>query len=124
MELIAYLAALLLALFNGKLVAGAISGIVITPLAKPFERLALIKRYIVPFVQGLFMGAVALYTARWFLEWVKLNLGLPFVIVLALCLVVINSILMRNPAERHFHASACTGELTALIILAFHLSLT
>lgn len=124
MKIVAYVSALILALFNAKLVAGAISGIVITPLAKPFERVVVVRKYIVPFFQGIFMGGVALYTARWFLDWVGVELGLIFVMLLAFCLVVLNSILMKTPEERHFHASACTGELTALIILTFHLSLT
>jgi len=74
MKIVAYVSALILALFNAKLVAGAISGIVITPLAKPFERVVVVRKYIVPFFQGIFMGGVALYTARWFLDWVGVEL--------------------------------------------------
>ncbi len=123
MRFMAYLVALLLALFNAKLVAGAISGIVITPIARPAEGIAFVRKYLVPFVQGLFMGTVALYTARWFLGWVNAPLGLVFVVILAFSLVVINSILMRNPEERHFHASASVGELTALVVISFYLAL-
>jgi hypothetical protein len=60
----AHIVELVLALFNGKLVAGAISGMLLTPLAKPFERFGWISRYMVPFLQGVAMSFVAVCTAE------------------------------------------------------------
>ena len=118
-SLIAYITALILSLFTGKLVAGAISGILITPLVKPVENFVWIPRYFVPFVQGAAMGFVAVCTSQWVLMMFHMKLDWPMVALIAVGFAVIAYHLMKNEDERHFHLSAGGGELLGISLGGF-----
>jgi hypothetical protein len=118
---IGYGVALVLALLNGKLVAGAISGIILTPLMRPVERFSWISKYLVPFIQGIAMGSVAVLTAKWILSWFKLAMGWPMVAIIIVGFVVICGHLARNIEERHFHLSAGVGELLGILLVGYKL---
>ncbi|MGD8774507.1 MAG: hypothetical protein PVF76_00265 [Syntrophobacterales bacterium] len=118
---IGYGVALVLALLNGKLVAGAISGIILTPLVSPFERFSWISKYLVPLIQGIAMGSVAVLTAKWILSWFELAMGWPMVAIIIVGFVVICGHLARNIEERHFHLSAGLGELLGIFLVGYHL---
>lgn len=118
--IIAHVVALLLSLMNGKLVAGAISGIILTPLAMPFEHFAWVPRYLVPFVQGIAMGLVAVCTAKWALLWFGLKMGWPMVAMIVVGFVVICCILLKNIEERTFHLSAGLGELLGISLGSYY----
>lgn len=118
---IGYGVALILALLNGKLVAGAISGIILTPLVKPLERFTWISKYFVPFIQGIAMGLVAVLTAKWILSWFKLAMGWPMVAIIIVGFGLICGHLARNREERHFHLSAGVGELLGILLVGYHL---
>lgn len=123
MTALGYVMAFAAALFAGKLVAGAIAGILVTPLVKPVEeKVPAIPRFIVPFVQGIVMGAAALFTAQWVLGAFKLTLGWAMVAAVVIGFVVIFSILYRhNPDERTFHLSAGLGELAGVFAAGLYL---
>ena len=116
---IGYGVALVLALLNGKLVAGAISGIVLTPLVSPVERFSWISKYLVPFIQGIAMGSVADLTAKWILSWFELAMGWPMVAIIIVGFVIFCGILARNSEERHFHLSAGLGELLGILLVGY-----
>ena len=118
---IGYGVALVLALLNGKLVAGAISGIILTPLMSPFERFRWISKYLVPFIQGIAMGLVAVLTAKWILSWFELAMGWPMVAILIVGFGLICGHLARNIEERHFHLSAGVGELLGILLVGYNL---
>lgn len=118
---LAYGVALILSLLNGKLVAGAISGILLTPLVKPVERFAWISKYLVPCIQGIAMGSVAVLTAKWILSWFKLAMGWPMVAILIVGFGLICGHLARNTEERHFHVSAGVGELLGILLVGYNL---
>ena len=120
-QFIGYGVALILALLNGKLVAGAISGIILTPLMSPFERFSWISKYLVPFIQGIAMGSVAVLTAKWILSWFKLAMGWPMVAIIVTGFGLICGHLARNSEERHFHLSAGVGELLGILMVGYHL---
>jgi hypothetical protein len=117
---IGYGVALVLALLNGKLVAGAISGILLTPLVSPFERFSWISKYLVPLVQGIAMGAVAVLTAKWILSWFELAMGWQMVAIIIVGFGIICGNLARNIEERHFHLSAGLGELLGILLVGYH----
>lgn len=123
MTALGYIMAFAAALFVGKLVAGAVAGILVTPLVAPVEEKApAIPRYIVPLVQGIAMGGVAVLTAQWVLGAFQLNLGWAMVAAIVIGFVVIFSILYRhNPDERSFHLSAGLGELTGVFAAGVYL---
>jgi len=108
------------ALFNGKLVAGAISGMILTPIAIPFERFAFVSRYLIPFLQGIAMGLVGICTVRWVLLWLSIKMGWAVVAILTLANVLISFHLMKRTEERHFHLSAGLGELLGLFLGAYY----
>ena len=116
----AYILALLLALFNGKLVAGAISGIILTPIAMPFERFAFVAKYLVPFLQGIAMGIVGVCTAKWILLWLGIKMGWAMVAIISLAYVLISFHLLRRTEERHFHLSAGLGELFGIFLSGYY----
>lgn len=118
---IAYMVAIALSLFNGKLVAGAISGILITPLVKPVEWATWVPRYLVPFVQGIAMGFVAVLTAKWVLKFFGLALGWGMVGLILVGFVVITSQLLKKVEERHFHLCAGLGELLGISLVSYYL---
>lgn len=118
---LAYAVAVILSLLNGKLVAGAISGILLTPLVKPVERFAWVSKYLVPFIQGIAMGSVAVLTAKWILSWFELAMGWMMVAIIIVGFVVICGNLARNIEERHFHLSAGLGELLGILLVAYSL---
>jgi hypothetical protein len=111
---------LVLALLNGKLVAGAISGIVLTPLVSPFERFGWISKYLVPLIQGIAMGSVAILTAKWILSWFELAMGWSMVAIIIVGFGIICGNLARNIEERHFHLSAGVGELLGILLVGYH----
>jgi hypothetical protein len=117
---LAYGVAVVLSLLNGKLVAGAISGILLTPLVKPFERFGWISTYLVPIVQGVAMGSVAVLTADWILSWFSIELGWPMVVIILISFLVIASILMQNREERRFHLYAGLGELLGILLAGYY----
>ncbi len=123
MTALGYIMAFAAALFAGKLVAGAMAGILVTPLVAPVERKApAIPRYIVPFIQGIAMGGVALFTAQWVLGAFQLKLGWAMVAAIVVGFILIFSILYRhNPEERAFHLSAGLGELTGAFAAGVYL---
>jgi hypothetical protein len=112
---------LVLALLNGKLVAGAISGIVLSPLVTPVARFTWISKYPVPFIQGIAMGSVAVLTAKWILSWFELAMGWPMVAIIVAGFVVTCCILARNSEERRFHLVAGLGELLGIFLVGFSL---
>lgn len=114
--IIAYAVALALALFNGKLVAGAISGIILSPLSALFDRLTFISRYLIPYLQGIAMGFVGVCTAKWVLSAFSLGMGWPMVALIVLGYAVILLHLLKNEEERHFHLSAGLGELLGIFL--------
>ena len=114
--IIAHIVALALALFNGKLVAGAISGILLTPLAKPFERFGWVSRYMVLFLQGVAMGFVAVCTAEWVFLQFGLKMGWAIIAMIIFGYVLISCHLMKRIEERHFHISAGVGELLGIFV--------
>ena len=116
----AYILALLLALFNGKLIAGAISGMILTPIAMPFERFAFVSRYLVPFLQGIAMGLVGICTAKWVLLWFSIKMGWAMVAIIALAYVLISFHLLKRTEERHFHLSAGLGELLGIFLSGYY----
>ena len=118
---IGYGVALVLALLNGKLVAGAISGIILTPLVSPFERFSWISKYLVPFIQGIAMGSVAVLTAKWILSWFELAMGWLMVAIIIVGFGLICGHLARNIEERHFHLSAGVGELLGVLLVGYNL---
>jgi hypothetical protein len=118
---LAYGIALVLSLLNGKLVAGAISGILLTPLVKPVERFAWVSKYLVPFIQGIAMGSVAVLTAKWILSWFELAMGWMMVAIIIVGFVVICGNLARNIEERYFHLLAGLGELLGILLVAYSL---
>ena len=116
----AYILALLLALFNGKLIAGAISGMILTPIAMPFERFAFVSRYLVPILQGIAMGLVGICTAKWVLLWFSIKMGWAMVAIIALAYVLISFHLLKRTEERHFHLSAGLGELLGIFLSGYY----
>lgn len=116
----AYILALLLALFNGKLIAGAISGMILTPIAMPFERFAFVSRYLVPILQGIAMGLVGICTAKWVLLWFSIKIGWAMVAIIALAYVLISFHLLKRTEERHFHLSAGLGELLGIFLSGYY----
>jgi hypothetical protein len=120
MKFLAYGVAVVLSLLNGKLVAGAISGILLTPLVKPVERYGWISQYLVPVVQGVAMGSVAVLTANWILSWFSMELSWSMIAILGIGFVVIASILMQNREERSFHLSAGLGELLGILLAGYY----
>jgi len=117
MKLIAgHIVAFVLALFNGKLVAGAISGILLTPLAKPFERFGWISRYMVPFLQDVAMGFVAVCTAEWIFLQFGLEMGWAIIAMIIFGFALISSHLMKRIEQRYFRLSAGLGELPGVFI--------
>jgi hypothetical protein len=121
MKFLAYGVAVVLSLLNGKLVAGAISGILLTPLVKPVERFGWVSKYLVPFIQGIAMGSVAVLTAKWILSWFELAMGWMMVAIIIVGFVVICGNLARNIEERYFHLSAGLGELLGILLVAYSL---
>ena len=117
---LAYGVAVVLSLLNGKLVAGAISGILLTPLVKPVERFAWVSKYLVPVLQGIAMGSVAVVTAKWILSWFSVELGWSMVAIIVVGFVVITIILMKNVEERRFHLSAGLGELLGILLAGYY----
>ena len=115
-----YIIAFLVALFNGKLVAGAISGMILTPIAMPFERFAFVSRYLVPILQGIAMGLVGICTAKWVLLWLGIKMGWAMVAIIALAYVLISFHLLKRTEERHFHLSAGLGELLGIILSGYY----
>ena len=115
-----FIIAFLLALFNGKLVAGAISGAILTPIAMPFERFAFVSRYLVPFLQGIIMGLVGICTAKWVLLWFGIKMGCAMVAMIALAYVLISFHLLKRIEERHFHLSAGVGELLGIFFGSYY----
>ena len=115
-----YIIAFLVALFNGKLVAGAISGMILTPIAMPFERFAFVAKYLVPFLQGITMGLVGICTAKWVLLWLDIKMGWAMVAMIALAYVLISFHLLKRTEERHFHLSAGLGELLGIILSGYY----
>jgi hypothetical protein len=120
MKFLAYGVAVVLSLLNGKLVAGAISGILLTPLVKPVERFGWVSTYLVPVVQGVAMGSVAVLTAKWILSWFSMELSWSMIAILGIGFVVIASILMQNREERSFHLSAGLGELLGILLAGYY----
>ena len=118
---IGYGVALVLALLNGKLVAGGISGIILTPLVSPVERFSWIPKYLVPFIQGIVMGSVAVLTAKWILSWFELAMGWPMVAIIIVGFGLICGHLARNIEERHFHLSAGLGEFLGILLVGYNL---
>lgn len=112
----AYSIALILSLINGKLVAGAISGIILSPIAKPLEHVKFVDRYLIPFLQGIAMGGVAVFTAQWVLAWFDFPIAWLTVGLLLIGFVVICSYLSKNCAERQFHLSAGVGEVLGICL--------
>ena len=117
---LAYGVAVVLSLLNGKLVAGAISGILLTPLVKPVERFGWISTYLVPILQGVAMGSVAVLTADWILSWFSIELGWSMVVIILISFLVIASILMQNREERLFHLYAGLGELLGILLAGYY----
>ena len=117
---LAYGVAVVLSLLNGKLVAGAISGILLTPLVKPVERFGWISTYLVPILQGVAMGSVAVLTAVWILSWFSIELGWSMVVIILISFLVIASILMQNREERLFHLYAGLGELLGILLAGYY----
>lgn len=117
---LAYGVAVVLSLLNGKLVAGAISGILLTPLVKPVERFGWISTYLVPILQGVAMGSVAVLTAVWILSWFSIELGWSMVVIILISFLVIASILMQNREERRFHLYAGLGELLGILLAGYY----
>ena len=117
---LAYGVAVVLSLLNGKLVAGAISGILLTPLVKPVERFGWISTYLVPILQGVAMGSVAVLTAVWILSWFSIELGWSMVVIILISFLVIASILMQNREERGFHLYAGLGELLGILLAGYY----
>ena len=117
---IGYGVALVLALLNGKLVAGAITGILLTPLVKPVERFGWISTYLVPALQGIAMGSVAVLTANWILSWFSIELGWFMIAIILMSFLVIASILMQNREERRFHLYAGLGELLGILLAGYY----
>ena len=117
---LAYGVAVVLSLLNGKLVAGAISGILLTPLVKPVERFGWISTYLVPILQGVAMGSVAVLTADWILSWFSIELGWSMVVIILISFLVIASILMQNREERGFHLYAGLGELLGILLAGYY----
>jgi hypothetical protein len=115
-----YIIAFLLALLNGKLVAGAISGAILTPIAMPLERFAFVSRYLVPFLQGITMGLVGICTAKWVLLWVGIKMGWAMVAMITLAYVLIFFHLLKRIEERHFHLSAGVGELLGIFFGSYY----
>ena len=99
--IIGYIVALALSLFSGKLIAGAISGILISPLEKPLERVTWVSKYLVPFLQGIAMGVVAVATAQWVLPFFGLKLDWAMIALIVIGFVVIAFNLMKNIKEKH-----------------------
>jgi hypothetical protein len=118
--IVGYAVALILALFNGKLVAGAISGMILTPISMPFEHRTWVPRYVVPFLQGIAMGAVAISTAVFALSWFKLKMGWVMVAMITAGFVIISSRLAKNIEERHFHLTAGVGELWGIFVATYY----
>jgi len=116
----AYIIAFLVTLFNGKLVAGAISGMVLTPIAMPFERFAFVSRYLVPFLQGIAMGLVGICTAKWVLLLFDIKMGWGMVAIISLAYVLISFHLLKRNEERHFHLSAGLGELLGIFLSGYY----
>jgi ABC-type transport system involved in cytochrome bd biosynthesis fused ATPase/permease subunit len=117
---LAYGVAVVLSLLNGKLVAGAISGILLTPLVKPVERFGWISTYLVPILQGVAMGSVAVLTAVWILSWFSIELGWSMVVIILISFLVIATILMQNREERSFHLYAGLGELLGILLAGYY----
>ncbi|MEJ2365969.1 MAG: hypothetical protein P8075_16890 [Deltaproteobacteria bacterium] len=117
---LAYGVAVVLSLLNGKLVAGAISGILLTPLVKPVERFGWISTYLVPVLQGIAMGSVAVLTAKWILSWFSIKLGWSMLLIILISFLVIASILMQNREERRFHLYAGLGELLGILLTGYY----
>ena len=115
-----YILTFLLSLFNGKLVAGAVSGMILTPIAMPFERFAFVSRYLVPFLQGIAMGLVGICTAKWVLLWVGIKMGWAMVAMITLAYVLIFFHLLKRIEERHFHLSAGVGELLGIFFGSYY----
>jgi len=115
-----YLLTIVVALFNGKLVAGAISGTLLGLLVTPSEHGSWTSRYVVPFIQGLAMGFVALCSVKWVLLWFHLEMGWSAVAILIVIFVMICSVLMKNAEERAFHLSAGAGELLAIVAGSYY----
>jgi hypothetical protein len=118
--ILAYAIALILSLFNGKLVAGAISGMVLKPITMPFEHHTWVPRYLVPLLQGVAMGLVAISTAEFVLSWFKLNMGWAMVTMITIGFAVIFSRLAKNVEERLFHISAGIGELCGIVLASYY----
>ncbi|GEM_PF-2239053 len=114
--ILAYSVALILSLINGKLVAGTISGIILSPFARPLAHLKSIERYGIPFLQGIAMGGVAVFTAQWVLAWFGFPIAWLTIGLLLIGFVVICSYLSKNAAERHFHISAGIGEVLGICL--------
>jgi hypothetical protein len=115
-----YILTFLLSLFNGKLVAGAVSGMILTPIAMPFERFAFVSRYLVPFLQGIAMGLVGICTAKWVLLLFGIKMGWAMVAMIALAYVLIFFHLLKRTEERHFHLSAGVGELLGIFFSSYY----
>lgn len=120
-DALAYGAALVLSLVNGKLVAGAISGIVLSPLESPFKGLPWISRYAIPFIQGIAMGFVAVCTAKWVLAAFGLHTGVVMIAMIIAAFVAISSTLLRRSPEKHFHLSAGLGELFGIVLGSYYI---
>ncbi|HBF42557.1 MAG TPA: hypothetical protein DDW42_02790 [Desulfobacteraceae bacterium] len=88
----------------------------ITPLVISFKDNTIISRYLVPFVQGIAMGFVAVCTAKWVLMAFSLEIGWTMFAMLALGFVVICCVLVKRIEERHFHIAAGAGELLAILL--------
>ena len=115
-----YILTFLLSLFNGKLVAGAVSGMILTPIAMPFERFAFVSRYLVPFLQGIAMGLVGICTAKWVLLLFGIKMGWAMVAMIAFAYVLIFFHLLKRTEERHFHLSAGVGELLGIFFSSYY----
>ena len=117
---IAHAIALVLALLCGKLIAGAISGILVSPLESAFSRFSFVTKSVLPFLQGIAMGVVAVITAEWIFRAFSLKMGWIMVCLIALGSVTISYHLMKNIEERHFHLPAGLGELFGILLAAHY----
>ena len=115
-----YILTFLLSLFNGKLVAGAVSGMILTPIAMPFEGFAFVSSYLVPFLQGIAMGLVGICTAKWVLLLFGIKMGWAMVAMIAFAYVLIFFHLLKRTEERHFHLSAGVGELLGIFFSSYY----
>jgi hypothetical protein len=86
----------------------------------PFERFRWISKYLVPLIQGIAMGSVAVLTAKWILSWFELAMGWSMVAIIIVGFGIICGNLARNIEERHFHLSAGVGELLGILLVGYH----